>query len=100
MVEETAIVPLVDLVPAIPDFSEEEEVEETEPLVTSERRSVKPLTVDEPETEVVEDSPSAIVANVLGWSLARRSNSNLGAKVTTGIPRVLLLTLGGRRSSN
>lgn len=51
---------------AIPGFSEEEKVEEVEPLVTSRRRLVKPSTVDEPEPAVVEDSAAAIVANVLG----------------------------------
>lgn len=47
-------------------MQEEEEVEDTEPLITSRRRSVNPVAVDEPEPEVVEVSPSAIVADVLG----------------------------------
>lgn len=50
----------------IPGLSEEEEVEEVEPLVTSRRRLAKAPTVDEPEPGAVEDSPVAVVANVLG----------------------------------
>lgn len=70
MVEETAAIPFVDPVHVILDLSEfvqvhEEEVEETEPLIASRRRSVDLVAVDEPELKIIEASPSAIVADVL-----------------------------------
>lgn len=93
VVEETVETSIAE--PAIPDLSEEEEDEETEPLVASRRRSVEPLVVNEPEAEssrtlLRQSWPTCWET----WSQRRQSSPNLRLKVMTGRPKASLSTPG------